>query len=101
MIKAEAALQAHGFVEWSKNLPPDVQKFLNEHAVQNFIPWRIAWKSDSVTSPVRPVFDASQPTPSGYSLNSITAKGKNSLNVLIEIFLRWRIHPIAFHNDVQ
>ena len=101
LTRAEAALQAHGFVEWSKNLPPDVQKFLNEHAVQNFIPWRIAWKSDSVTSPVRPVFDASQPTPSGYSLNSITAKGKNSLNVLIEIFLRWRIHPIAFHNDVQ
>ena len=100
IIKAEAALQEMGFVDWVKNLPEDVQKSLRENEVQNFLPWRVAWK-DSVTSPCRPVFDASQPTPSGYSLNDIVAKGKNNLNVLIEIFLRWRTHKIAFHNDIQ
>ena len=99
IIKAEAALQEMGFVDWVKNLPEDVQKSLREHEIQNFLPWRVAWK-DSVTSPCRPVFDASQPTPSGYSLNDTVAKGKNNLNVLLEIFLRWRTHHVAFHNDV-
>ena len=100
VIKAEAALQEMGFVEWVKNLPQDVQKFLREHKIQNYLPWRVTWK-DSVTTSCRPVFDGSQPTPSGYSLNDILAKGKNNLNILLEIFIRWRTHKIAFHNDVQ
>ena len=90
-----------GFVDWVRNLPEEQQKFMREHPVQNFIPWRVVWKEGSVTSPCRPVFDASQPTPSGYSLNDIVAKGKNNLNVLVEVFMRWRTHTIAFHNDVQ
>ena len=101
IIKAEGALQSLGFVEWVKNLPPDVQKSLKENPVQNFIAWSAAWKLDSVTTPCRPVFNASQKTKSGYSLNDIVAKGKNGLNNLVEVFLRWRCHHVAFHNDLQ
>ena len=101
VLKAEAALQELGFVDWVENLPEDVQKDLRENVIQNFLAWRVVWKEDSVTSPVRPVFDASQPTPSGYSVNDIVAKGKNNLNVLNEIFLRWRTHPVGFHSDVM
>ena len=41
------------------------------------------------------------PTDTGFSLNDILAKGQNTLNKLLEIFLRWRTCPIAFHSDVQ
>ena len=101
VIKAEAALQDLGFVEWVENLPEDVQKDLKENLIQNYLSWRVAWKEDSVTSPVRTVFDASQPTPSGYSLNDLVAKGMNNLNVLLEVVLRWRTHKVAFHNDIM
>ena len=40
-------------------------------------------------------------TESGYSLNDILAKGRNNMNKLVEIFLRWRTHRIGFHTDVQ
>ena len=41
------------------------------------------------------------PTESGYSLNDIVAKGRVTLNSLLEIFLRWRTYHVAFHSDVQ
>jgi len=47
------------------------------------------------------VFDASQATASGYSLNDLLAKGTNNLNKLQEILIRWSIHPIGFHTDIK
>jgi len=41
------------------------------------------------------------PTKSGFSLNDIIAKGRNNMNRLVDIFLRWRGHAVAFHTDVQ
>ena len=100
LIKSEKKLQDLGFVEWVENLPPDVQKQLKENIIQNFIPWRVSWK-DSMTTPCRMVFDASQPTASGYSLNDISPKGINMLNNLVEIFVRWRMYRHGFHCDIQ
>ena len=47
------------------------------------------------------VFDARVPTATGYSLNSVLPKGKNTLNKLVEIFLRWFIYKIGFHTDIK
>ena len=55
---------------------------------------------NSTTTPVRIVFDASSVTRSGYSLNDVLAKGINSLNSLLEIFLRFRCNMVAVHTDV-
>ena len=77
IIKAEKKLHNLGFVSYLKDLPEDIQKSLRENPIQNFIPWRVVWKENSLTTPCRPVFDASQPTSSGFSLNDIVAKGKN------------------------
>jgi len=82
ILQSEAKLQQLGYVDYIKNLPPDVQKYLAEHQTQNFIPWRAVWKGNSVSTPCRIVFDASQATSSGYSLNDILAKGKNNLNLV-------------------
>ena len=40
-------------------------------------------------------------TKSGYALNNIIPKGMNNLNKLLEVFLRFRTHVVAFHNDVN
>ena len=50
-------------------------------------------------SPCRIVFDASQITNTGYSLNNVIEKGRNNMNKLVEIILRWMAHQVAFHTD--
>jgi len=47
------------------------------------------------------VFDTSQPTSSGYSLNDLLAKGSINLKKLQEILLRWSTHKIGIHCDVR
>ena len=74
---------------------------LTKNPVQNFIPWRAVWNSNSISTPCRLVFDASQPTASGTSLNDILAKGKNNMNKLVEIVICWSTHKIGFHTDVK
>ena len=70
--------------------------------VQNFTPWRAVWNGNSVSKPCRIVFDASQQTPSGTSLNYILAKGgKHNMSKLVEIVIRWSKHRIGFHTDIK
>ena len=45
------------------------------------------------------MFDASQISNTGYSLSDILAKGRN--NRLVEIIIRWYIHKVGFHTDIQ
>ena len=59
------------------------------------------WKANSVSTPCRLVFDASQISNTGYSLDDILAKGRNNMNKLVEIVIRWYIHKVAFHTDIQ
>ena len=74
---------------------------LAKNPVQDFIPWRAVWNSNSISTPCRLVFDASQPTVSGTSLNDILEKGKNNMNELVEIVICWSTHKIGFHTDVK
>ena len=87
VIKSEAKLQQLGYVKFLKDLPPELQKKITDQPVQNYIPWRAVWNKNSVSTPCRVVFDASQPTASGYSLNDILAKGRNNMNKLAEVFI--------------
>ena len=95
IIKSENKLQELGFV----NLSPEMQHKLN-HQHQHYIAWRAVWKK-SVSTPCRIVFDASQPTSSGFSLNDILAKGRNNLNKLQEIVIRWFTHKFAITTDIR
>ena len=47
------------------------------------------------------MFDALQKTNNDYSLNCILAKGRNNMNKLVEITIRWMMHKYAFHTDIQ
>ena len=101
VIKAEKKLHDRGFVGYVSDLSEEQRKVFENSAVKNFLPWRVVFKSGSLSTPVRPVFDASMPTPSGESLNDLLAKGSNKMNMLIEMYLRWRTHMVAYHNDVN
>ena len=61
----------------------------SETNMKYYIPWRAVWKQNSVSAPCRVVFDASQIKNTGYSLNDVIAKGRNNMNKLVEIVLRW------------
>ena len=55
-------------------LPLDKQQMLREHPVQNLIPWRTVRINNSLSTPCRLVFDASQATASDSSLNDYLLK---------------------------
>ena len=101
IIESERKLQQLGYVEYVSNLPHDIQRNLQDHPAQYFIPWRAVWKGNSVSTPCRIVFDASQATSSGYSLNDILAKGRNNLNKLQEIVIRWMMYRVGIHTDIR
>ena len=100
VIKSERKLQDLGHVEFVRNLPFESQRALQSNPIKNYIPWRAVWKPNSISTPCRLVFDASQPTGSGFSLNSILAKGTNGMNRLVDIFVRWFVQRVAFHTVV-
>ena len=100
VIKSEAKMQALGFVDYVKNLTPEQQRQLAESPIQNFIPWHAVYSQNSVTTPCRVVFNGSFATASSCSLNDILAKGYNTLNSLVEIFIRWLFDLYAYHCDV-
>ena len=67
-----------------------------------YIPWRTVYKSSSLSTPCRMVFDASSRTPNGgESLNSILAKGQNLLVLILHLLIRFLIGPYAFSYDVS
>ena len=79
----------------------DEQRKLVETGVQYFLPWRYVQNENSLSTPVRPVFDGSSATQSGFSLNDLVAKGINSLNNLLEVFIRFRSYSVALHTDIK
>ena len=101
VLNFEQALQDMGCVDYLSNLSESERDMIIQHETKNFIPWRPVWKSDSTTTPCRLAFDASMSAKGGSSLNSILAKGCNSLNNLQGIAIRWMVHHHAFHTDIQ
>ena len=101
VILSEGKPQALGYDKYVKDLPVDQQKQLKENAIQNFIPWRSVWNPNSVSTPCGMVFDGSQATDTSFSLNNLLPKGRNNMNKLVEIMIRWTMHKVAMHTDVR
>lgn len=101
VIKSELKLQTLGYVEFVDKLPEEEKLKIVNSPIKYFIPWRVAWNPNSVSTFCRLVFDASMKTTNRYSLNDLLAKGRNNMNKLVEIVIRWRIHKFAYHSDIQ
>ena len=84
----------------SKNLPQVDQEMILAAPAKYFIPRRIVWNENSLSTPCRMVLDASVSPRGGCSLNSLLANGTNNMNNLISILIRWTIHRYAFHTDI-
>jgi len=66
-----------------------------------FIPHHCVLKSDSSTTKLRGVFDASAPSSIGKSLNNILRVGPTVQSDLLSISLRFRTHRFMFTVDVE
>ena len=81
-------------------------QFINK-TVQYFLPWRLIYKADSLTTPCRPVFDASSNTrrrpdgSGGRSLNDLLCKGKIDTLNLLQMVIRFMIGAFALTGDLQ
>ena len=85
----------------------DLDKFVNK-VVQYYLPWRVVWKLDSLTTPLRPVFDASTNTRrradgsgGGRSLNDLLCKGRVDTLNLLRMVVRFLIGTYALCGDLQ
>lgn len=67
----------------------------------NYIPHHSVIKTTSSTTKLRVVFDASQKTGSGKSLNDYLRVGPTIQNDLVTLLTRWRKYPIAFTADLE
>ena len=101
VILAEKSLHDLGFVEFLENLTMEQQQKIASSTVKYFIAWRTNWNLNSNTTRCRLVFDASHPTRTGYSLNSLLPKGRNNMNRLVELAIRWQVRTHGFHTDVR
>lgn len=84
-----------------KDLPHDMQKKIKDANPSYTIPWDVAFKEGSLSTPARPVFDASSKTPGGESLNDLLAKGQPDLVRLLDMVLAWRMGPSALTGDIR
>ena len=85
-----------GHIVLLDDLPVKMQDKIKNAKVSYTIPWDVAFKEGSISTPARPVFDASSKTPGGSSLNDLLAKGQPDIVRLIDMVLGWRMGPSAF-----
>ena len=101
LISSVTKLINLGYLSSYENLGEAEKRVVDNSPVKYFIPWLTVWNDNSISTPCRPVFNASSPTDSGYSLNDLLPKGRNNLNKLVQIFIRWTSQVCAFHTDIQ
>ena len=81
--KSEKKLHDLGFVKYVSDLSSDDRKMIEESVIKYFIPWRVVWNLNSISTTCRLVIDASFSPSNGYSLNDVLAKGTNNMNKLV------------------
>ena len=88
LINEMKKLMALGFVDKFENLTNEQRSIITSSSVKYYIHSLAVWNTNSVSTPCRPVFNASCLTDSGYDL---LPKGRNNLNRLVQNFIRWFI----------
>lgn len=67
----------------------------------HYLPHRPVFKPDSLTTPIRPVFDASSKTRRNPSLNECLEKGPNLMELIPSILIRFREKKIGVISDIR
>ncbi|XP_059221574.1 uncharacterized protein LOC131996139 [Stomoxys calcitrans] len=66
-----------------------------------FLPHHAVVRPDSVTTKVRVVFNASNPSSNGVSLNDVLYCGPSLQLDLTSLLLQWRFYKIVFNSDIE
>lgn len=66
-----------------------------------YLPHHGVLREQSTTTKLRVVFNASQKTTTGYSLNSLLQKGPNMQKDIQALILKWRSYQYAFTADIE
>lgn len=102
LCKSHEKLASNGFIRKLSSLSADVLSKMNSiPGCPYCIPWRSVYKANSISTPLRIVYDASSRTPNGESLNSCLAVGRNVLSNLYQILLRFRAKKVGMTCDVK
>ncbi|XP_021964265.1 uncharacterized protein LOC110859612 [Folsomia candida] len=88
------------FEEWeNEGIIEQVQE--DDSKDSHYLPHRPVFKLESLTTPVRPVFDASCRVGKYPSLNQCLEKGPNMLELIPSILLRFREKKVAAISDIR
>ena len=98
--KAWEKFRTNGHLVFLNELSVEDRKELERPMVSYWIPWNVAFK-DSISTPVRTVFDASASTSSGFSLNDCLAQGSPNLVKLLSMLLEWQMGRNALVRDIS
>ena len=107
VVKAFNKLLDNKYAVRFDELSADQQRMIEDKEVSYYLPWRVVHKASSVSTPCRPVFDASSNTPlladgrGGRNLNDLTMKGKITSLDYLNMILRFITGPAAFHGDLK
>ena len=90
-----------GHIVLLDDLPKELGDKIKAAKPSYTIPFDVAFKEGSVSTPARPVFDASSKTPGGYSLNDLLAKGQPDMVRLVDMVLDWCMGKSALTGDIR
>ena len=66
-----------------------------------YLPMHAVYKASSSTTKIRAVFDASARSSTGVSLNDTLLVGPTIHPPLVDVLLRFRLHPVALTADIS
>ena len=96
-----------GYLVLLKDLSPSIRAKFENKPAQYWIPWRIVHNPRSLSTPVRPVMDASSRTKTrpdgtaGRCLNDLVVKGRIDTLNLLRMILRFSIGRYAVSGDLS
>ena len=106
IVKAFDKLMRNKQMVLWKDLSEEDRKFIESKATSHYIVWRVVFKP-SISTPARPVFDASQKTKvrpdgtGGRCLNDAVVKGRVTTLNLIKMVLRFQTGKVAVQGDLK
>ena len=100
-IRAEKKLHDAGIVQYLDELPVEQQTKILEAPVKYYFVWRPVWNDNSISTDCRITFDGTFSSKGDTSLNSILAKGRNGMNSLVQIAIRWCVRRFGFQTDIS
>ena len=102
IMAAFKKLHDRGYLLYMEDLTEFQRKKLEDETLKHFIPWDIAFNPRSLSTPARPVFDASSNTPNGgTNLNDLCVKGTPQLINIVTLILGWLAGPVAITGDAS